>query len=166
MELKPNLKMKGQLRLRVYENDSLVSETIIENLMCNAGMAVLASAMMWSCMQDQNANMGTPFSPIYCTPAYVAVGSGDTSPTVNDTQLTTELGRVTIASSGYASDAFVLLGVFPAPASEWTVAEAGLFLQASSTANSGYLLDHALVSPTVTVTTSQTLSAQVTFTIS
>jgi hypothetical protein len=140
-----------------------------DNTICVNGVSAIAAAIVWSGLQDQAANLGV--TSTYLTPLYGAVGSGTGSVANTDTQLFTELGRQTVGA-GAASPAttsisgqFTWLFYFAQPTSTWTVTEAGVFANASATANSGILMDHYVVSPSVTVTTSNTLILQAVFSL-
>ncbi len=137
-----------------------------DNVMCTVGYGALAAALVWSGLQDQAANLGVT-SPTYLTPLYGAVGSGTGTPSTSDTALFAELGRQTVgaggtnpASSSIAAYATWLF-YFTSPATTWTVAEAGLFAGASSTANSGTMIDHWSFSPTLTVPTTDSLLLEI-----
>jgi hypothetical protein len=140
-----------------------------DNTMCINGVSAIASALVWSGIQDQATSLGV--TSTYLTPLYGAVGSGTGSVANTDTQLFTELGRQTVGA-GAATPATPTLSAqttwlfyFPQPASTWTVTEAGVFANASATANSGILMDHYVVSPSVTVTTANTLILQAVFSL-
>ena len=137
-----------------------------DNVMCTVGYGALAAALVWSGLQDQAANLGLT-SGTYLTPLYGAVGSGAGTPLKSDTALFTELGRQTVgagasnpASSSIAAYATWLF-YFTSPATPWTVAEAGLFAGASSTTNSGTMIDHWSFSPTLTVPTTDSLLLEI-----
>lgn len=143
--------------------------------MCTAGLTVLASALVWSGIQDVAASQGVT-QPTYLTPLWGAVGSGAGTVAASDTLLFSELGRQPVGA-GASSPATSTLGsevtwlfYFPSPVSTWTVTEAGVFANGSSDDTSvitaGVLLDHWAFSPTVSVPTSDTLILQATFSIS
>lgn len=137
-----------------------------ENVVCTTGFSQMAQALMWSGIQDQAASLGVT-SPTYMTPLYGAVGSGTTAATKADTQLTAELGRVTVGAGGStpASPTVAALVTwlfyFPNPAVMWSVNEAGIFCQASSAANSGAMLNHWVFPAAIPVPTADTLVLQV-----
>lgn len=132
-----------------------------DNITCTAGLSAFASALVWSGIQDQAANLGVT-SATYLTPLYGAVGSGSGTPAIGDTALFSELGRQTVGA-GAASPATSSINAlatwlfyFPSPASSWTVTEAGLFANATSAAGSGTMLDHYALATPVTVTSPDT----------
>lgn len=136
------------------------------NVITINGYTALTSALVWSGLQDQAANLGLT-TATYLTPLYGAVGSGSGTPLFTDTQLFAELGRQTVgagasspATSSIAAEATWLF-YFPSPASTWTVTEAGLFAGATNVVNSGTMLNHWAFSPTITVPTSDTMLLQV-----
>ena len=177
LELKERMPVLGRIQFLVHNADgSLAEERTVANTSCAEGLTIFATAVAWSAIEDQNANMGSPFSsPYYLAPVYGAVGTSATAVTVNDSQLTAESAILTrqvcssygtTAASGSTGSMATFSFFFPIPGSSVVVAEAGMFLQATSTINSGFILDHALISPTVTVGTNQTATLNVTFTFS
>lgn len=137
-----------------------------DNVTCTNGLTAFAAALVWSGIQDQAANLGVT-SPTYLTPLYGAVGSGTGVVDPSDTALFTELGRQTVGA-GASSPATSLIDAlttwlfyFPSPVSTWTITEAGVFANATSTAGSGTLLDHYLLGSSVTVSSPDTALLQV-----
>lgn len=137
-----------------------------DNIMCTTGYSALAAALVWSGVQDQAVNLGLT-SPTYLTPLYGAVGSGTGTVQKSDTALFAELGRQTVgagasspASSSIAAYATWLF-YFTSPATTWTVAEAGVFANATPVANSGSMIDHWGFSPAVSVPTTDSLLLEV-----
>jgi hypothetical protein len=145
-----------------------------DNIMCTAGLTVLASALVWSGIQDQAANLGVT-APTYLTPLWGAVGSGSGTVSAADTALFSELSRQTVGAGASVpataslSSQLTWLFYFPQPSASWTVTEAGVFCNGSSndtdTATAGVLLDHWAFSPTLTVPTTNTLILQASFAI-
>ena len=154
--------------LEVADADQVVDA---DNIMCVNGLSQLIQSVLWSSIADQNTNMGQPYTASYMYPIYGAVGTGTTAVTSNDTQLTTEAARAICASAGVtnasvSTDPEVVWSfLFGAPGSALTIAEAGVFLCATSTTNNGLLLDHALITPTVAQSTSQLLTLTVVITM-
>lgn len=171
-----NLGIHGRLSLTVVKPDGTVRDHREgDNIMCTAGLSVLASALVWSGIQDQAANQGVT-QPTYLTPLWGAVGSGTGTVAASDALLFAELGRV-IVGAGAASPATATLPAeitwlfyFPSPSVTWTVTEAGVFANGSSSdlnvQTAGTLIDHWAFSPTVSVPTTDTLILQSTFSIS
>jgi len=103
---------------------------------------------------------------------YAAVGTDSTAATDSDTQLGSEIFRRQIASHtiGTSSDAdkFYPTAFFGATDFSGTVEEVGLFIQGTSSANSGYLFSRFSSSDTaelpVTKSSTETLSCEYTIT--
>ncbi len=152
------------------------------NIMCINGLTVLVAALVWSGVEDQNANIGSPYSPTFLAPMWGAVGVGtvtNTTAPINgstpavqaDTTLISEVARAVVSAggstaAGSATAATVTwLFLIPAPVSNISITEAGIFVggTATSTPGSGQLLDHAILSAPVAQTTAQiaTLSVQI-----
>lgn len=174
----------GRLTATVVENDwfehnnaaldipdsAIVDQRDGDNIMCTNGLSTLAGAIVWSGIQDQAASIGVT-TPTYLTPLYGAVGSGSGTPAISDTQLFSELARQTV-NAGASSPATPSINAlatwlfyFSSPSTTWTVTEAGVFVNSSSTVNSGTMLDHWAFSPTLTVTPTNTLILQTAFSV-
>jgi len=157
--------------LRLLEVADADQEVEADNIMCVNGLSQMIQAFLWSSIADQNTNMGSPYDATFMYPIYGAIGTGVTTPLATDTTLTTEQARAICASGGATNASvggdpqLVWAFLFPAPGSAQTISEAGVFLCASSVANNGFLLDHALISPTVAQSTTQLLTLTVDITI-
>jgi hypothetical protein len=135
----------------------------VGNIACTAGLGWLASAIMWSGVEDQAAAQGNPFAPITAAPIYGAVGDGTTTPTSGDAALASELGRAVVAAESFSAATWTWVFFFGVTAAAWTISEAGVFLNATETAGDGKLLDRALISPSVAKPAASTATLQVTF---
>jgi hypothetical protein len=162
-----SVSIHGRMRLTVVDADGNVTdERHGDNVICTTGFTVISSALVWSGIQDQSANTGVT-TGTFLTPLYGAVGSGAGVPAKADSQLFTELGRVVVGAGGATpatstiASATTWLFYFPSPVSTWTVTEAGMFANATTTANSGVMIDHWAFSPTVSVPTTNTLILEV-----
>lgn len=165
-----NISMHGRLKLTVVKPDGSIRQEVEgDNVMCVNGVTAIAAALVWSGIQDQATNLGV--TSTYLTPLYGAVGNGAATPANTDTQLVAELGRVTVGAGASVPSTTTLPGqvtwlfYFSQPSVTWTITEAGVFADASSTVNSGIMLDHYAVSPNVTVPTTDTLILQASFSI-
>lgn len=163
------VEIHGKFTLTVKGPDDEIRDMRVgENIVCTAGFSQIAAALMWAGMQDQAANLGT-LTPIFLTPLFGAVGSGSGTVAKSDVALFSELGREPVGGAGAspASSSIAAqttwLFYFPSPASTWTVTEAGVFAGATSVAGSGFLMDHWVFTPAVTVPTTDTLICQLSF---
>lgn len=170
MELEAGMRIHGRFGVSVFDPDgALADHSESDNLMCQAGYLIIPQALAWSFALDQNLNLGIELAPTYCAPVYGAVGSGITTPTSSDVVLTTELQRSVVYSVTTTTGpppTLVVNFFYGTSGSNWTISEAGIFLQATSVAGSGSLLDHALISPTVSKLTTQTATLSITFSFS
>lgn len=163
------VEVHGHLTLTVVGPDGAVRDRREgENIVCTTGYTQIAAALVWAGIQDQAATLGIT-APTFLTPLYGAVGSGSGTVAKTDTVLFTELGRQPVgaagstpASASVASQATWLF-YFPNPTSNWTVTEAGVFAGATSVAGSGSMMDHWAFSPSVAVTTLESLILQLSF---
>lgn len=159
--------LRGHLSATVIGPDGRVRDRRAgENVVCTTGYTAIAAALVWAGIQDQAVNLGVQ-NPTYLTPLYGAVGSGAGTPAKTDTALFDELGRQ-IVGAGAASPATSLIAAsatwsfyFPVPPVAWIVTEAGIFAGATSDAGSGSMVDHWAFSPSIMVSTSDSLILQV-----
>lgn len=166
------LRVHGRLALTVVGPDGAVrGRREGDNVMCTAGLGVLAGALVWSGIEDQAANQGVT-TPTYLTPLYGAVGNGTGTVDPSDTALFGELGRQPVGAGGSTPATSSLpalatyLFYFPSPSSTWTVTEAGAFANATTDPDAGTMLDHWAFSPSLTVTPADTLILQVSLQVS
>lgn len=133
-----------------------------DNVICSAGLSILAASIAWAGIQDQAANLGLSTAGNYMTPLYGAIGNGNGTPSASDTILFNETYRAITSGASGLSNAVLFQFFFPAQQSAVTVTEAGIFCIGSSTSGSGFLLDHALVSSTIPSGETATLQLQLT----
>lgn len=167
--------IKGRLSLTVVKPDGSIRDRREgDNIMCTAGKTALAASLVWSGIQDQADNLGVT-SPTYLTPLWGAVGSGAGTVAASDTLLFSELSRQTVGAGAFSpatpsiTAQVTWLFYFPQPATTWTVTEAGVFANGTSSAatvaTAGSLIDHWAFSPSITVPTTDSLILQATFSI-
>jgi hypothetical protein len=87
---------------------------------------------------------------------YIAIGTGSTAVDNADTQLATEVYRNTTASKTNALNVAYISAFFSATETTGTYKEAGIFSNATATANSGVLVSRVLLNPTTGITKSGT----------
>lgn len=146
--------MKGHITLEVIRNNIIIDHTETDNIICTVGQAQLLNYLAQF-----------PSNPVTSL-VFGAVGSGTNTPTVNDTALQTELGRSQVGQGGTATNVFTWTTVIPnLTTGAWTVTEGGIFLDASSVAGSGLLLNHFLFSNSVSVAANSMASLSASFTI-
>ena len=121
IENKNNVNIGGAYTIEVYDVDGNLKQTIVPNTITKTGMAEVANLIIGS---------GTAFK-------YIAIGSGTTAPTADDTQLEGEIERETASCSrvttDYTNDTAQLEATFTCPSGQtWAVTEAGVFNDASS----------------------------------
>jgi len=121
------------------------------NLICTVGRSVLAQRL---------ANT-TTYSGII---NYGALGTSETPPANSDTQLGAEVFRKTVASATYQDNVAYISFFYTAAETSGTYKEFGTFIDGTATPNSGKLFTHVAVN--WTKTTSETLTVDVTYTIS
>lgn len=151
-------------------DDQIVDQVHGKNTMCVAGLSVLVGAIAWSGVQDQAANIGIT-TATFLTPLWGAVGTSTGTTANTDTQLFSELSRQSVGAAASTPATPTINGqttwlfYFPQPATTWTVTEAGVFCNASSSVNSGSMLDHFVFGTPLTVPPSNTLILQTSFAI-
>ena len=160
------LTVTGILTLELADADTgeVIERREVRNLVTTGGLAALASAVNWSGISDVAASLGMP-SPYQLAPVYGAVGTSATAPAAGDVSLGAEIARAAVSDSAAATGQSTWSFFYGATQANGTIAEVGAFASATSVPGSGILLDHALVSPALTKTNTQTLTMQVSFTL-
>lgn len=166
----------GRLSVTVVKPDGSVRDRREgDNVMCTNGLTAIAAALVWSGIQDVAASQGVT-TPTYLTPLWGAVGDGAGTVAASDTLLFHELSRQPVGAGAGSPATSTIPGeitwlfYFPSPSGTWTVTEAGVFANGSSSnasvATAGTLLDHWAFSPSVSVPPTDTLILQATFNLS
>jgi hypothetical protein len=98
---------------------------------------------------------------------FIEIGTGSTTPTVNDTALTTPTARLVVSfQEDYATtDAIVQAFVTDASLPNGTYNEVGSFVDGTSTIGTGQLFNHALITPAYTKVSGQDTTIEVDFTL-
>lgn len=98
---------------------------------------------------------------------YGEIGTGQTTPALSDTALTTPTNRAAVGfQQDYGqTDAIVQFFFADSQLANQTYYEFGTFVDGTSTIGSGQLFNHALLSPTFTKTAGTDLTVQVDFTL-
>ena len=162
--------IRGHFLLQITETDgTVVDQREADNIMCAAGLTALAQAINWSGITDQNTNMGNAFAVSTLAPIWGAIGTGAATPIDTDTALVAEEARQTVLAGGTTASSHLTPGtvswsfLFGFPSAAEVITECGIFVQGTSVAGSGLLLDHATISPSVTQSTTQLATLVVTF---
>lgn len=92
----------------------------------------------------------------------LAIGTGVTTPTQNDTTLETETYRNDVASLANSQNIGYIGGFFSATETSGTFREVGAFINGTASANTGTLVNRAAIN--ITKTTLQTLTIDITLT--
>lgn len=170
MNIEEKMSLRGRFTIKILEPDgTLVDQAVSDNVMCNIGMDYLSNFLVSNLFTGTNAG-ALNFATV--PPIYIALGSGTATPAATDTQLVTELGRAlptasaSPAPSSSQLPSFTWYTLFGVTTAAWTITEAGVFLGGTATVNSGNLLDHSTVSPSLAKSASQLAQVQVTFSLS
>ena len=121
---------------------------VYDNQICLVGCIVVAA---W--LNGENPALGL----------YGAVGTSAAQPVFGDTVLGSEFARVALAASSRAGAVTNLEFFFTTSQANTTITECGCFLTATSTANSGQLLSHALINEVKTSSETMTIEVAITF---
>ena len=135
-----------------YEKLAKISEVAYENLVPTAGRNVIARRL---------AN-NTTYTGII---NYAALGSSTTTPANGDTTLGTETYRKTLDSQTYVNNIAYLSAFIPAGTATGTHNEGGLFIDGTGSADTGQIFSHVLFSPAVTKAALNSLTLDITITL-
>ena len=148
------VKMYGVYKFTLRDiNTGEVTVKEYKNLIPTVGRAAIASWLTNSSPTPASMRLN-----------YTALGTGTTAPANGDTQLQTETFRKAIASETNSNNIAYATAFYTAPEVSGTFKEAGIFMNATGTANSGTLFSRVAID--ITKTTSQTLTIDYTITIS
>jgi len=153
-KIKNSIRIKGEIVGTIRDTISGEIKRIYKkkfNLIVTVGRSVLAQRL---------ANTVTYTGIIN----YGALGTSTTPPANADTQLGAEVFRKTVASATYSDNISYISFFYTAAETSGTYKEFGTFIDGTGTANSGKLFTHVTVD--WTKTTSETLTVDVTYTIS
>jgi hypothetical protein len=116
MKAQDQITATGQVTIRVTASDGHVKEErTIKNLVVTAGKTYIAGRMV-----------GTPTAM-----SHMGIGSDNTSASVENTALGSQLGRVSLTSSTATAAVVTYVASFPAGTGTGAVVEAGVFNAAS-----------------------------------
>lgn len=97
---------------------------------------------------------------------YVAIGTSSTAPAISDTQLGSESARSVVSLAAISTNILTIQGFFPdANLTNATYNEIGTFVDATATANSGKIFNHALFGTPYVKSSGEDTTIQLTFTI-
>lgn len=134
--------VRGTIKIRAYKagTNELIQELVFKNLVmqaANVGKDLIVQKMI-------AAYTGTDPYTLHVT--HGAIGTGNTAPAITDTQLGAETARVSLTyaqDSGY--NEAVMQFFFPdSTLTNQTYYEFGIFVDGTSSANSGKIFNHAL----------------------
>lgn len=142
------------VRLReAYHARARVAEHVFENLVPTAGRSVLAQRLAGTTTYTGTIN-------------YALLGSSTTVPANGDTQLGTETYRQTITSATYVNNIAYLSCFIAQGTATATHYEGGLVIDGTGSANTGQLFSHVLFSPAITKGALNSLTLDITLTMS
>lgn len=162
--MRDTIDLRGQVTLSIQDHGDPVEVREASNLVTTAGKAQLTAVLNWSAAQDQNAMLGGVLSPQNLYPIYGGLGAGTAPATVDDVILGSETGRAVIAEAASSGTQVIWTFFYPATSIDWTITEAGIYINGpagipSSSLNTGMLLNHAVFGA-ITKTSVQTATLQ------
>jgi hypothetical protein len=200
-EIREKVKTHGEIALATYpilpeyqgktdreifallQNEKPRDQRVADNIICTAGLNIMLATIMWACVEDQNTNMGSPFTQYQMAPIEAAVGTGTFPVTVADTDtglanIVAEAQYVMAASITNASagvDGYLTWSFLISPgggddvyiwAPSINITEAGIFVQApwlNTPFGNGALLDHCALGAPITWYDTELMTLVVTF---
>ena len=143
--------------LRDARTGQVIRTVRAHNITCVAGRSVLAALLNG---ETSYGGAAIPTGSSWLSACYGAVGTGTGTPAASDTAMFSELARTAVAFSSRSTTQTTLDWFFPTSMANGTVTETGLFLLATGTAGSGYMLSHATV-PALTKANTETMTLQI-----
>lgn len=145
--------LTGEIHIRVVGADGKLKQEIRKkNLVVDAGLTLLANRIA-----DATPSSG-------CLINYIGVGTGTNSPASGDTQLQTENARKQVTSRTNSGVIAAISTTFDAgdiPNS--TLKEVGMFIDGTSSANTGTLFARQNINVTITALDSMFIDWRITF---
>lgn len=128
-----DLPIRGHFKLSLFDADSgrKVGEREADNLIVTGGLNLLAQALNWSFIQNQNTSWGSPYSSLpNLGDAWGACGTSNTAASSAQSGLVSEIGR-SIVSNSAVSGAQISYDFFLGTTQgNGAIAELGMFSQA------------------------------------
>ena len=119
MNLQEDLKMKGELTIRVFDREGNLKEAVKHpNLVVTVGKNYIANRMQSNSVQGVMNTM--------------AIGTNSATPAVGNTTLGVEAGRVALASFSASGNQVTATATFPAGTGTGAITEAGIFNNSTS----------------------------------
>lgn len=134
-----DVRIAGHFKLSLYDaiSGAKTGEREADNLVVTSGLTLLASALNWAFIQNQNAGWGSPFSAVTnLGDIYGAVGTSTTAPNGAQTGLLAELGRAAISNAAVSANQLIYDFFLGTTQGNGAIAEVGMFMQAGQVATS------------------------------
>lgn len=145
------IKINVKATIRDAKTGKVKRVKMFHNLLPTVGRALIA------------AHLGTSSpSPSSLLVNYSAVGTGTNAPANGNTTLQTETARTVVASRTSSSNIAYISGFYGATDVSGALKEAGLFIGATATANSGTLFSRVAINVTKALTETLTLDWTIT----
>jgi hypothetical protein len=123
--------IKGRFRFATFEKGELADERIQENMLVTGGLGILAAALNWAFIQNQNAGWGGPYSAVNLGDAWGAVGTSTTPAAAAQTALLAEIGRAIISNGSQFANNLSYDFFFGLTQANGSISEVGMFAQAN-----------------------------------
>ena len=107
------IQARGRVRIILFRNGKIIEKRESENLVVNSGLAHIADQL--SASPDETAM------------SHMAIGTGTTAPTADDTALESEVARVALESRTDSGANIVYKAEFGAGTGTGAITEAGIF---------------------------------------
>lgn len=151
MNFKNEIKVNGKIKIELFDaitNKKIKDTGWLDNLVPTVGRSALASILAGDNLKSN------PGKITYC-----AVGTGDTTPTISGTKLTTELARIPISNLTKSIDNNAIIqAFFTTSQGNGTLKELGMFGEdATSTSDSGTMFQWILINPNIIKDNTQTM---------
>lgn len=121
----------GRMGVKVFDGDARrggrqVAESWSDNLIVTTGVSLLAQALNWALVEQENSSWGSPFTnPIAAL--YGACGTSNTPASAGDIALGAEIGRALVTNGGSAAGLVTIDFFVPTSIGNGTIQELGTF---------------------------------------
>jgi formylmethanofuran dehydrogenase subunit A len=126
--MKENMNIKGKLTIQLVRDGKVIEEQKVNNVITAAGKNLICRLVTGESTDDFT---------------HMEIGTSTQAEDVNDLAVISPTGRVVLTSKGITANVITFIGDFPAGTGTGTIAEAGIFNDATS----GTMLNRATFSP-------------------
>ena len=136
LAISSDLPLRGRISFATYDAETReeIERREADNLVVNVGLNLIAQALNWTFVQNQNASWGSPFTALTNLGDLWGACGTDATPTLaSATGLNAELGRAIVSAGGMNGPQVIYDFFLGISQGNGTIQEVGMFAQAGAT---------------------------------